>query len=138
VIQEGAGRGKDHCGSACSSSGPRWLEEDSGKSADECPLQEQRERALPVTEYEERSNEDDEMQVEAADRRRAGGHIAVRGSVGGPEREPPCRSADGEEGDREARLLTVEVAGAVEVVEDEREAGEAARGRVHRDLRADP
>src|SRR5207247_9835182 len=81
-------------------------------------------------------DEDAEGEGKTADRRGPGRDLVTRGTVGGAERQPPCRRADDEERDREARLLAVELTRPAEIVEDEGQTGEPTRRRVHRDLGA--
>ena len=101
------------------------------------PLKDEPEGALAVAEHEERGDEDDQVYVEAAERRRTLLDRALRRPLGHAEVNEPSRQADDEQRDSEARLLAIEVSRAVELVEDERQAGEAAGRSVQRDLGAD-
>src|SRR5439155_26076611 len=101
------------------------------------PLKDEPEGALAVAEHEERGDEDDQVYVEAAERRRTLLDRALRRALGHAEVNEPGRQADDEQRDSEARLLAIEVSRAVVLVEDDRQAGEVVGRSVNRYLCVD-
>ena len=100
-------------------------------------LEHETQRALPVAEDQKRGDEDDQVQVEAAERRAAFLDRTQGRALRDAEMDDPRGKPDDEERDRETRLLAVLRCRSTELVEDEREPRKPARWRAERELGTD-
>ena len=142
VVGEGASGRERHRARAESSRLPLGLEPEERSvrrgRPEEGALQDEAERPLPVAPDEERGDDHDDVEVEAAPRGCAVLDRAPGDALRVSEVDEPGGKSHDEEGHGEARLLPVDLARLVEVGEDEWQPGESAGRRVRGDLRADP
>ncbi|TMC02760.1 MAG: hypothetical protein E6J35_08375 [Chloroflexi bacterium] len=133
---ERAGRGHDHRKGAGRASDPVGFETEKLRRRwpDHPGHQDEPQHALAIAEHQQRGHQDDDLQVRAPQRAAALHERAASCGIRGAVVEIPRRHCDEEQGDRQARLLAVLLARAVELCEHERQPCEAAARCAQRDL----